>query len=501
MAPVQRARIATAAAASSGAALASRAASLVVVPFALDGLGSDVYGAWVVATVVATSQGLVDLGARTAVVRYTALGAAAGDPAAVGRALRLVGIPYALLAASFVAAGLALSGSAVRWLDVPASAAGEARLMLISGLATFALLAVQSILVGLLSGLQQAAAAYRAVTFGSAAYAAVAVGGYLAGHPVAAMAACGPAMGVVQIAVLVGRTRAALAGLGGVGEDTAAGAPPAAREVLGFSVSMQLVTLADFAVLQVPRVLAAVALGAGAIVSLDVALRVGSLVAGVMIMALPGVLPALSWDWSRGRSVEYAGTTLRITRLIGAAGVCIVLAVALSGHAMVAAVLGEPAASPAWQLTVVAAAMALHALTGPLTVAAQARGAVAAILALKGAIAATFAIAIAVAWPLEVTEVAAAVAVALAAPSLVFCAAQWRLLARLGGSSGPGLWRDLAVLGAAGLASWGVRQLPALGELPSALLSAAVLAAGAGAVTLRLVRAGALPRPGLRRTA
>jgi O-antigen/teichoic acid export membrane protein len=496
-----RAPLKGAAVVSAAAALSSRAASLVVVPFALRGLGADLYGTWVVATVVASSQGLVDLGARAALVRYTAMGLAEDDPAAIRRTLRLVGIPYGVLSVVFIAAALPLTGHAVGWFHVSSSEHDEAQLLLVSGVVTFALLNLQSIAVGLLSGLQKATTAYFAVTVGNIAYVGVAVGGYFAGRSVAAMVVCGPAMLLTQLAILGGPTRSALVALRSRAGPAAPKRMIPRRELFTFSLGMQLVTLADFAVLQLPRVIGAAALGAGAIVRLDIALRVGAVVAGIMIMALPPVLPALSWEWARGETRAFARTALRVTELVGVAGAALVFAVGLSGASIIAVVVGDAAVNPAWLFLLVVTAMAVHGFSGPFAAAAQARGDIRPVIAFKLAVVAVLLASTAILWPLSLEEVGVALSAALILPSAVFCVAQLHRLLAMGGSAGLG-WRiDAAVLVTAAGLGLAIQRIADLRDLWSALIGAAAVAVGVALVGIRMLRLGRISRRGLRNPA
>lgn len=106
-------------------------AALAIAPLLLRGLGEDRYGIWSLVESILAYLMLFDLGVAASVVRYVARFQATLDHDRLNRVFNtsLAIFAVAGLAALLVTLSLALVG--LRWLNVPASLAGEARGMLL----------------------------------------------------------------------------------------------------------------------------------------------------------------------------------------------------------------------------------------------------------------------------------------------------------------------------------------------------------------------------------
>jgi len=141
--------------ASWGAFGISAVAGLVVSPFVVRTLGVSSYGVWIIIGSLTGSLNFLDLGVRSAVIRFVAREHARGNHeaasriAATARLLLLCAGVAAVLIGGILAAGLG------RWFNVPPNLVFTGRLVLLLSVLTFALVLSNGVNGGILSGLQR----------------------------------------------------------------------------------------------------------------------------------------------------------------------------------------------------------------------------------------------------------------------------------------------------------------------------------------------------------
>ncbi len=138
-----------------GAFLLSAVAGLFLSPFVVRSLGTSGFGVWVLVSALTGSLNFLDLGVRSAVIRFVAREHARGDHAA---ASRVVGTARILLLA---AGGLAVLGGVVfavglpTWFQIPAELQREAQIVALLSAGTLAVVLSNGVLAGTISGLQR----------------------------------------------------------------------------------------------------------------------------------------------------------------------------------------------------------------------------------------------------------------------------------------------------------------------------------------------------------
>ena len=138
-----------------GAFVISALAGLFLSPFVVKSLGTSGFGVWVIVTSLTGSLNFLDLGVRSAVIRFVAREHARGDHTA---ASRFVATARLLLLGAGALVLLASAGFAVgleHWFTIPAPLVNEARLVLILSALTLALVLSNGVLAGTISGLQR----------------------------------------------------------------------------------------------------------------------------------------------------------------------------------------------------------------------------------------------------------------------------------------------------------------------------------------------------------
>lgn len=299
---------------SGGYLVVSRVSALVAVPILLHGLGSDLYAVWVLASSLIFAQGLVDLGFSAALVRFVAMGAANGSAQAVRIVIRRVALVYAGL--SFLGVLLWILAEPVTrnlpYIDAPQVA--DATALLRYAAVAFVLVNVTTLLSASLQGLNRVASAYRAQTLGAASFVPLLVLGMAAWGGVDAVGIAAVGTYALQLLLLGPSLWMATRRLP-QGDVEA----PTLRGMFALGMKWQVSAWADFATFQLPRIAAGISLSSGAVVTIDLALRVGQVVATPLFALLPLVLPRVSAAWAKHgregvrdfvRPLLYVGTPL-----------------------------------------------------------------------------------------------------------------------------------------------------------------------------------------------
>jgi O-antigen/teichoic acid export membrane protein len=377
---------------------------------------------WVIASIIVTSQGLFDLGAAQTAARYIAVGSSAGESENVRRVILLSASVYAVLSLFALLIVVPLSGPISGLLGVPLAGRHDAQILLCAGALAFGISNASALLIGILTGFNRAHAAYNAVAAGYVPYLGSFAVGSVTGHPLWGVAASGPVLFTAQCALMIPHARSGIRGLPRRMRESSI----RVRELLGYSISMQSASIADFMAPNLPRILAGVMFGAAAVVPLDLTLRVGSLMAGLIAMTQPAVMPALANAWARGDRGGY----LRLVRelfgvLCFAAAVLMLVSIACGGAAIRLWV-GPRYGDIEGIALAVTAALLVHGVTAPLTSAAQARGDLRRLVAFKLGVVASLVVLLLAMSGWGVTGLGVALALGMSIPSIVYCVGELR---------------------------------------------------------------------------
>src|SRR5947209_11140549 len=161
----------------SGAAgtVVTRVMALASVPLLLATLGLQLYGVWVVAALLISSQGLIDLGMTTATIRFVADAQFNDDGPAVRRIIGVSLVAYLAVDAVFGAVVFGLLRFVPRLLHVAPAHAADARLLVGWSVALFAVSNVVFVVAGALQGLQKLPAVNAAAVLSQGVYIAALV--------------------------------------------------------------------------------------------------------------------------------------------------------------------------------------------------------------------------------------------------------------------------------------------------------------------------------------
>jgi hypothetical protein len=277
----------------------SRLSTVAAVPLILTQLGERVYTAWVLAGTVVMAQGLMDVGMTAATVRYVALAKVDGARGTVISVFRRSLAFYFVLS---MLVGALLVGFRDALVDaVPAfgepAIAHDARRLVIYAAIAFGMTNFVTVVSAALQGLDRVAEAFRAQTIGWLVYVPVLWVLLERGAGVDALGLAWVAAFALQgvlVAIALPKAIRATATTGSVRVSN--------RELLSLGGRWQASSWADFASLQLPRIVAGLTLPGAAVVSLDLAMRGAQIVVAPFFALLPLVLPAASREWgAKGR--------------------------------------------------------------------------------------------------------------------------------------------------------------------------------------------------------
>ncbi len=269
--------------------VASQGSALVAVPILLHALGTDVYAVWVLASSLVFAQGLIDFGFSAVLIRFVAIGATARSQAFVRVVLLRVGAVYALL--SLLGAVLwILAGPFARSLPYLEGPQIDEAVSLFRYMAVaFALTNASMVANAALQGLNRIAVAFQAQTIGALGFVPALVVGLMflpAVHAVGAAAIASYGLPLVLLAPALWKAMRQL--------PRNAADPPTLRMMLNVGARWQVSNWADFATYQLPRLVSGILLSSGAVLIIDLALRIGQAVATPLFALLPLVLPRAS---------------------------------------------------------------------------------------------------------------------------------------------------------------------------------------------------------------
>lgn len=341
----------------------SRVSALIAVPILLHGLGTDLYAVWVLASALIFSQGLVDLGFSAALVRFVAVGAASGSAQAVRIVIRRVALVYVGLSLLGVLLWILAEPIARLLPYIEAYQLADATALLRYAAVAFVLTNAATLLSSSLQGLNRVASSYRAQTLGLASFVPLLLMGMATWGGVDAVGIAAVGSYVLQLLLLGPSLWIAVRRLPQSQVDV-----PTLRTMLSMGMKWQVSSWADFATFQLPRIAAGISLSSGAVVSIDLALRFGQVVATPLFALLPLVLPRASATWaSQGhRGVrEFLRPVVRTAAPLCILGGAIAIPIAApaietwTGHALT---VGESVAA-----SFVVAGVLAHASTGLLS--------------------------------------------------------------------------------------------------------------------------------------
>lgn len=129
--------------------------NLFLSPFIVHSLGDTAYGIWVLLAQVVGYMGLLDLGVRSAVMRYSARYHALGDDAEARRVASAALAMFLAFGAAAVVAAVGLAPFIGRLFNLPAPLARVARVVLVLGGVNVAVSLVSGVYGGVVSGLQR----------------------------------------------------------------------------------------------------------------------------------------------------------------------------------------------------------------------------------------------------------------------------------------------------------------------------------------------------------
>lgn len=341
----------------------SRVSALVSVPILLDALGTDLYAVWVLASALVFAQGLVDLGFSAALVRFVAVGATEGSVRAVRTVIRRVALVYVCLSLLGVTLWIFAASIARALPYLEDGQIDEAVVLLHYTAVAFALTNATTLISAALQGLDRVASAYRAQALGTAAFVPLLIAALAAVSGVDAVGIATVGCYGLQLLLLAPSLWGTLRRLP---RNTAKA--PTVRAMFAMGMKWQVSSWADFATFQLPRIAAGISLSSGAVVLIDLALRVGQAVATPLFALLPIVLPRASAAWAANGREGVAAFLRPLIRLgaplclLGAAVAVPISAPAIATWTGQALTLGDAIAA-----SVVVAGVLAHASTGAMS--------------------------------------------------------------------------------------------------------------------------------------
>lgn len=138
-----------------GAFLLSAVAGLFLSPFVVRSLGTSAFGVWVLVSSLTGTLNFLDLGIRSAVIRFVAREHAKADHVAASRMVSTARVLLLVAGAGVVVVGAVLSASLTKWFQVPPELVFEARVVAVVSAATLAVVLSNGVLAGTVSGLQR----------------------------------------------------------------------------------------------------------------------------------------------------------------------------------------------------------------------------------------------------------------------------------------------------------------------------------------------------------
>ena len=288
-----------------------RLTSLIVVPLLVDELGLALYGVWALSDILVSGQGLIDVGMLNATVKFVADADARHDTAAGRSVVRLSLLWYTILNVVVITVVAALLGPLPGWLDVHGPLVDDARVLLGGAAVIFAVSNYAYVFGHALLGLQEAAIVNIVYSVSRLPYLVIIGVTVAAGWGVWGVVVAGLLMYAIQTIWLAKVVRHRLPPTAGGGGSTVS-----ARELARFGSRTYVATVADFVVLQVPKLAAARIAGARSAGRYDLATRL-PVVAAASAYPLQGpALAAAARLAAHGRHDDATSLAARATRVL-----------------------------------------------------------------------------------------------------------------------------------------------------------------------------------------
>lgn len=264
----------------------ARLSGFIAVPLLLHILGIELYGVWAIAGLLINSQGLFDFGMTAATARFVAEADHQEDGRGVLRIVYVSLAAYGLVTLAYTVIVLLLTNKLLGAVKVSPDLVSQSRLLILSTIPLFAITNVVGVLGGALTGLQRVGSANLAVMIAQPGYLAGLAITSINGYGVAGVVGSTLVLYTVQVVVAFYFLRKYLPR-----SDTKPKSI-SIRRLATFGATGQLLTVSSFAMLQAPKFLVAISLGASAVGKLDLASRLPALGLVLLAPVLPPLMPA-----------------------------------------------------------------------------------------------------------------------------------------------------------------------------------------------------------------
>lgn len=359
--PTYSQRMARGAISGLGAMLAARLIGIIALPLVIGLLGVPLYGAWVIASILISTQGLFDLGMAATTARYTAQAEARNDRRAGIRVASTGLVVYSLLSVAVGASLVLLAPQLTNLIRLPPSLRADGLILFWGAALLFAISSYTVVAGSVLLGLQRLHWANAAAVVSQVCYfVTLMVARWMALGVRGVLLAMGT-LYLVQLSIMV-------AGIWRwFPNGPSTGPPPTVRELTAFGGTVQLIVIADFIALQLPKVLAASLGGAVMAARLDVAMRLPFTLTSIALPLLPPLLPAasrLTESKDDGRMRDLVSRSLQYVSLLALPMFAVLLAF---GPEVLKAWVGPVGDGAGLTLRLLSIAALAHVLPGVLT--------------------------------------------------------------------------------------------------------------------------------------
>lgn len=342
--------------------------SLLLAPIMLHRFGLTLYGVWTVVGAIVTYAGLLDAGIARSLSRFIALYDARSEPHAIQRCIGL-GL-LAVTAVGSVMMPLAWVAAPILHAALGHLSVHDMRLVLLASTAIFVAHGYVGVLAALPEGLRRMLPPNVALSIGSAVNFAVSVGVLLASRSLVVYAwanAAAEALTIVLVLISVRRVW---------GRRRLVAMPTWAltREILGYSVSMQLVWLAALITTTTDRIVIGIMVGASAAGAYALAASVALGLRSLGILTISAMIPTATAEIVHGAKAAVATFFRRYAPVSSGLSIPVFALGALTAPFLLKAWLGEHTKDATAILIVLCFGYTANVLTGVATTLAMADG-------------------------------------------------------------------------------------------------------------------------------
>ena len=341
-----------------------RVTSLVAVPLLVHELGLALYGVWAITDVVIAGQGLIDVGMLNATVKYVSDADTDDDPGAARRVVRLSLAWYTILNVGVAALLLSLLTHLPGWLEVPHALDSDAQILLGGGVALFAISNYAYVYGHALLGMQDATTLNVVYGISRFPYLALLAATSLSDWGATGVVAATLVMYAIQAVWLAAVVRRRLPRV-----PIRSPEPVSPRELARFGSRTYVATMADFVVLQAPKLVATRVHGAASAGRYDLASRLPVVASSAGYPLQGPTLAAAARLTRQQRHEDTAALVARVTRYLLVVGAPVFAAIFLAGPEAVRVWVGSAGADLAGPLRWLVPGLFLNTiLVGVLTV-------------------------------------------------------------------------------------------------------------------------------------